>query len=330
MMTNDAAVAAMDGVFLYMGGLNVLRNVTRVRIHHSVEHIPAGAFQHCFALVEVDLHEGLQSIGQWAFFKCISLLRINIPMSVISIGYDAFFNCTALVEVELNEGLQRIEGRAFYRCSSLLSIIIPASVTSIGSEAFRYCTALVQVELHEGLQRIGYEAFCNCFSLLRIIIPSSITSICNDAFARCVLLRNVAISSTSAITQAQFANSFPTIHHKEITLELIKGRFDDLSMHRLYNNYNPAPGTQAKVHARCDTFIQAVNQHPIHKFQHQDCLGMTPLHIMLCSGTDHDIRVIQCMIEKCPDALLIQDGVKFLLTTHCWARPPLQLLTYYS
>ena len=88
---------------------------------------------------------------------------------------------------------------------------------------------------------------------------------------------------------------------------MIKGRFDELSLHRLCNNYNPAHGTQAKVHARCEAFIQVVNQYPIQEIQRQDCLGMTPLHILLCSGTDYDIRVIQYMIEECPDALVIQD-----------------------
>jgi len=82
---------------------------------------------------------------------------------------------------------------------------------------------------------------------------------------------------------------------------------DELSLHRLCNNYNPAHGTQAKVHARCEAFIQVVNQYPIQEIQRQDCLGMTSLHILLCSGTDYDIRDIQYMIEECPDALVIQD-----------------------
>ena len=62
---------------------------------------------------------------------------------------------------------------------------------------------------------------------------------------------------------------------------------------------------------------------------------MTPLHVMLCSGIDYRMRVIQCMVEKCPDAMLIQDkwgevpldyyallgnasiaGINFLFMTH--------------
>jgi len=32
---------------------------------------------------------------------------------------------------------------------------------------------------------------------------------------------------------------------------------------------------------------------------------MTPLHILLCSY--YDMCVLECMIEKCPNAMLIQD-----------------------
>ena len=126
-----AAVAAVEGVFLYTKGVSVPRNVTRVRIHHSVLHIPLHAFSGCTTLVEVELHAGLRMIGEMAFYRCISLLRI--------------------------------------------------------------------------------------------IIPSSVSDILYGAFAYCGFLRNVTISSTSAITQEEFASSFPTLRKKKIALELIKG-----------------------------------------------------------------------------------------------------------
>ena len=262
MLINDAAVAAVEGVFLYTKGVSVPRNLTRDRIHHSVKHIPAGPFHGCTALVVVELHEGLCSIGM----------------------------------------------KAFYECSLLLRIIIPPSVYYINGYAFQECINLVEVELRKGLSSIGQWAFGSCSSLLRIIIPSSVSNIGNDAYGSCGLLRNVTISSTSAITQEQFASSFPTLHDKEITLDLIKGRFDELSLHRLSININPKQGTQeAEVQARCESFIQVVNQYPVKEFQHRDCLGMTPLHVILCSGIDSSMRVIQCLIEKCPDAMLIQD-----------------------
>jgi hypothetical protein len=134
--------------------------------------------------------------------------------------------------------------------------------------------------------------------------PIICTVIGNEVFAdlyRCALLRNVTISPTSAITQDEFANSFPTLHNKEITLDLIKGRFDEMPIHRLCSNYHPMERDTG------DALIQMINPFPVKKFQDQDCLGMTPLHVQLCSGIDYDTPVIQYMIEKCPDAMLIKD-----------------------
>jgi hypothetical protein len=43
---------------------------------------------------------------------------------------------------------------------------------------------------------------------------------------------------------------------------------------------------------------------PAHGLQ-QDCLQKTTLHVLLCSLVRYDVRVIQCMIEKYPSAMLI-------------------------
>jgi len=120
MLINDAAVAAVEGVFLYTKGVSVPRNVTRVCIHHSVKHIPLNAFSGCTALVEVELHDGLRSIGEGAFNECSSLLRIIIPPSVSDILYRAFSGCTALVErafVRLTEGIWALHIVASYHHS---------------------------------------------------------------------------------------------------------------------------------------------------------------------------------------------------------------------
>ena len=89
--------------FLYTVGIVVPKTVTRIRIHHSVKHIPDFAFVDCTNLAEVDFHEGLYSIGNGAFKNCISLRRCNIPSSVRTIGGAAFYACTALVELELHD-----------------------------------------------------------------------------------------------------------------------------------------------------------------------------------------------------------------------------------
>lgn len=64
----------------------------------------------------VIIPNGITSIGDWAFSRCIGLTSIDIPSSVTSIGKSAFSGCTGLTSIE-----------------------IPSSVTSIGSGAFSGC-----------------------------------------------------------------------------------------------------------------------------------------------------------------------------------------------
>jgi hypothetical protein len=120
--------AARDSVlFQYTAvGMTVPKSVTRVTVDPSVKHIPDNAFRDCTRLVEVQLHEGLRSIGARAFRNCTSLPLIHIPSSVTKIDYDAFDSCTGLVDVELQEGLRMIGMNAFRYCTSLPRIHIPS------------------------------------------------------------------------------------------------------------------------------------------------------------------------------------------------------------
>jgi len=189
---NDSTSSA-HGVFVYMGpGSVVPRDVTRVRVHPSVRVIADGAFEGCHELVEVELCEGLEKIGYYAFFGCRSLERITIPSSVRSIGISAFMGCEGLVEVELCEGLEKIGDHAFDGCISLKRITIPSSVRVIAA-AFDGCDKLVEVELCEELEVIGFKAFHNCKSLKRIIIPFSVRSIGSLAFWGCYELVEVEL-----------------------------------------------------------------------------------------------------------------------------------------
>ena len=65
---------------------------------------------------ELQYFTGLQSIGQFAFYRCTGLTSINIPNSVTTIA-----------------------AMAFSGCSGLTSINIPNSVTTIGESAFEEC-----------------------------------------------------------------------------------------------------------------------------------------------------------------------------------------------
>ena len=64
----------------------------------------------------------MESIGDYAFYRCSALTSVTIPNSVTSIG-----------------------GRAFELCYGLTSVTIGSGVTSIGTEAFSDCRKILDV-----------------------------------------------------------------------------------------------------------------------------------------------------------------------------------------
>ena len=156
---------------------------------YTITALGVEAFWGCGSyLTAITLPDGLESIGDKAFYSCSSLTAIDIPSSVTSIGEEAFRSCTSLKDVTLPDGLESIGSYAFRDCTSLTAIEIPSSITSIGTSAFNGCTSLEAVTLLEGLQSIGVAAFRNCSALTSIDIPASVTSIGKSTFDGCTSL----------------------------------------------------------------------------------------------------------------------------------------------
>jgi len=114
--------------------------------------------------------DGVNSIGNYAFFSCRKLQSITIPNSVTEIGNYAF----ALCEVQ--------------------SITIPNGVTEIGAHAFVSCDNLQSVTIPNGVTKIGEWAFARCLHLQSITIPNSATNIGKAAFLNCNNLQNIYIN----------------------------------------------------------------------------------------------------------------------------------------
>ena len=62
------------------------------------------------------------TIGQWAFYSCISLASIDIPNSVTTIGEFAFAYCFSLASVNIGESVTTIGDGAFLFCDAITSV----------------------------------------------------------------------------------------------------------------------------------------------------------------------------------------------------------------
>ena len=114
---------------------------------------------------EVIIPDGVTSIGDKAFYYCLSLTSVVIPNSVTSIGKDAFNGCESLTSVVIGDSVTSIGVWAFLGCNSLTSVVIPNSVTSIGDWAFSGCENLASVVIPNSVTSIGLGAFSDCENL---------------------------------------------------------------------------------------------------------------------------------------------------------------------
>ncbi len=177
-----------------------------------------GAFDGCTGLTGLVMQEGVQTIGERAFYGCTGLTEgLQIPATVKTIGANAFRNCTGLPGLDMREGVQTIGENAFRDCTGLTGelqipatvrnighgafygcnkltgqLVIPASVETIGSGsfdwngAFQNCTGFTGLTISDGVQNIGAEAFFGCTGMKgALTIPDSVKTIGHRAFANC-------------------------------------------------------------------------------------------------------------------------------------------------
>jgi Serine/threonine protein kinase len=191
----------------FAGDTFIPPSLQSITIPDSVTSIGDGAFYYCLSLQSVTIPDSVTSIGNDAFYKCYSLQSVIIPDSVTSIGDSAFVGCESLHSVTIPDSVTSIGVRAFYCCKSLQSVTIPDSVTSIGDGAFYDCESLQSVTIHDSVTSIGDRVFWRCESLQSVTIPDSVTSIGNEAFSGCSSLQSVTIpDSVTSIGDEAFEN----------------------------------------------------------------------------------------------------------------------------
>ena len=112
-------------------------------------HFPAGKGGH------YTIPDGVTSIGDHAFIKCISLTSVTIPDSVTSIGALAFRDCFGLKSVRIPDSITNIKMGAFSSCSNLTSIIFEGNAPLIGTGAFFGVSEDAKIIVYAGATGFG-------------------------------------------------------------------------------------------------------------------------------------------------------------------------------
>ena len=331
-------------------------SLKRIAIPSTVTVIRDSAFIWCKKLEAVELSEGLLEIGEMAF-KCTSLKRMAIPSTVTRIGDLAFYICYQLEEVELPDGLLEIREDAFNSCRSLKRINLPTTIRNIGKRAFS-ATPLLSIKLPEELETVEAYAFSrgglftfripplitripkgmvqHAESLFSVELSESVSYLESCAFAVCSSLRNLAIPPKTGIEN----NCYVFLHCTDLRqlfgtykhiINALKHRFDNLPIHKMiyYQSYesvsvdqlndatNIRSGQRRSLRSKLD---------PTGK--QQDCLGMTPLHILTCS-TVQNLELYKALIDKYPETLITEDRWGALPILYAvWGVAPSEIVQY--
>ena len=277
-------------VFVYTGagGERAPHDVVRILVDPSVTSIPARAFEGCKRLTEVELCEGLVEIGDGTLeigdgYYDNSITKINIPNSLRRINDDAFSG-SLRTPICLHDGIESIGKYAFGNCI-FTNFRVPSLITVI-----------------------PYQLLYGCRSMFSLELPGNMTEIKSYALAHCYCLRNVAFPPNVDLSTDIFGGQSTA---EQCDLYLVSGsiveiiselqhRFDGLPIHLIvyYQSYH-----QGVLQNLIAAINMTIGQRPtlISKLDptgnQQDCLGMTPLHILACSSV-HDLELYRLLVRK--------------------------------
>ena len=318
------------------------KSLKRFKVPSTVKTIGAQAFANCEQLVEVELREGLEEIEEDAFKNCKSLECMKIP-STVRVGLLAFASCTRLEELELCDGIEQFGNGAFNGCKSLKRMKIPSTVKLIGMRVFSNCKELTTVELCGGTAKIDECAFERCFSLRNLaLLPETQALWC---FVGCHDLLRLFCSYEMIDDALRSRFDGPPIHKlcyyqsyhpTEVTIDQLKRIMSEQNSGASLMSHSGLSGARSGERKRAANWsggesntrarrsgdndavdsatIVAVDSSlpPAIVFtntvvdNNQDCLGMTPLHILACS-TKQDLELYRFIVASQPENLITED-----------------------
>ena len=198
-------LASIDGN-LYNKDLTTLiiycskKNV--VNLPNTVKNIGNNAFRGNVSVQQVTLHEGIESIGTYAFGRT-SVTELYLPNSLKNISTYMFADGDFKVSTSEDNPNYTIVDETYILSKDQKTLVavtkdlvnynIPNTVETIGDNAFYAKYKYTEIILPSSLKTIEIKAFDNSTKLQKIEIPSSIESIATSAFSRCNSLTQIVI-----------------------------------------------------------------------------------------------------------------------------------------
>lgn len=168
------------------------KTVYTVAVPQSLKYIGVAAFDQS-KLVSIELNEGLESIGDYAFRGCSDISKMELPSTVRNIGQGCFTDC-GIVSARIPEGVNVLNTGTFSGCKGLTEVYLPSTLYEIGTSCFSGCSLLREIEIPESVMTIGESAFYNA-GFAKVSLPRMLTEINQCVFSECRNLTEVNLPS---------------------------------------------------------------------------------------------------------------------------------------
>ena len=145
-------------------------------IPQTLKKIENNTFSYCMGLNgTLQLHDGITSIGESAFYSCRFRGELILPKDLTVIEGEAFYGNQFSGTLQLPPKLELIKDNAFYYNSYLSGILrCPEALFFIGNNAFYNCSSLEGVVFSKSIESIGNNAFENCYNIGSIVSESTL------------------------------------------------------------------------------------------------------------------------------------------------------------
>lgn len=182
-------------------------DITALSLPDSLKILGEGAFSRCIGLVSLDLGNGLEEIGDHAFYNCKKITgEVKFPATLKKLGVGLFVNNVSITEFDFTgnqnfvseDGLVMDSDRtivyAYAPAHSATTLTLPSTIQVINDYAFTDAKKLITLTLPNGLTTIKSFAFSNMIKVVNLVIPSTVTYVGEGAFT------NWGYSSAQKIT----------------------------------------------------------------------------------------------------------------------------------
>ena len=151
------------------------RSITEIEIPEGVKTIGAYAFESCRALVSAKIPDSVTAIKNYAFHDCVSLDEIVIPDSVTSLGVSCFHGCTGLERVDISDNITELPSNCFYQCAKIKEFVLPSKLATIQVNALACANCKVyDFTKCESVPALKNVNGISCSDGDRILVPASL------------------------------------------------------------------------------------------------------------------------------------------------------------